>query len=102
MPAQTLAHAGIAPRERLAFRAVGQNSCHTAQNSPRRLAAPAIVRPGNVMQHSTERILTTHAGSLPRPPDLLQMIRARENGESVDEQAFAARVRSAVADIVRQ
>ena len=54
------------------------------------------------MKRSTERILTTHAGSLPRPPDLLEMIRARENGESVDGQAFAARVRSAVADIVRQ
>ena len=26
------------------------------------------------MKHSTDRILTTHAGSLPRPPDLLAMV----------------------------
>lgn len=54
------------------------------------------------MKRSTERILTTHAGSLPRPPDLLEMIRARDNGQDVDSDAFAARVRSAVAEIVRQ
>ena len=33
------------------------------------------------MKRSTERILTTHTGSLPRPPDLLTMIAARERGE---------------------
>jgi methionine synthase II (cobalamin-independent) len=32
------------------------------------------------MQRSTERILTTHVGSLPRPPDLLEMINAKEEG----------------------
>jgi len=54
------------------------------------------------MQRSTDRILTTHAGSLPRPPDLLQMMRAKSRGEPVDEQALAARVGSAVAEIVRK
>ncbi len=54
------------------------------------------------MKRSTERILTTHTGSLPRPPDLLEMLRARENGEPVDARAFAERVRSAVAEVVRQ
>ena len=54
------------------------------------------------MKRSTDRILTTHTGSLPRPPDLLEMIRARENGEPVEAAAFAARVRSAVAEVVRK
>ena len=54
------------------------------------------------MKLSTDRILTTHAGSLPRPPDLLEMIRVQATGGEVDAEAFAARVRSAVADIVHQ
>jgi 5-methyltetrahydropteroyltriglutamate--homocysteine methyltransferase len=54
------------------------------------------------MRRSTDRILTTHAGSLPRPGDLLQMMRAKSRGEPVDEGVLAARVRSAVAEIVRQ
>ena len=52
------------------------------------------------MQRSTDRILTTHTGSLPRPLDLLQMIRAKTNGVPVDEAALAKRVRSGVAEIV--
>ncbi|HVH74673.1 MAG TPA: cobalamin-independent methionine synthase II family protein [Stellaceae bacterium] len=52
------------------------------------------------MKRSDERILTTHVGSLPRPPDLLGLITARERGESVDRTRFAARVKSAVAEAV--
>jgi 5-methyltetrahydropteroyltriglutamate--homocysteine methyltransferase len=54
------------------------------------------------MQTSTDRILTTHAGSLPRPDDLLAMMRAKFRGEPVDNAAYAARVKSAVADTVKQ
>jgi 5-methyltetrahydropteroyltriglutamate--homocysteine methyltransferase len=54
------------------------------------------------MKRSTERILTTHVGSLPRPPDLLDMIQAKERGGSFDAAAFAARVKSAVAEVVRR
>ncbi len=54
------------------------------------------------MKHSTERILTTHCGSLPRPKDLLDLMKARASGAAVDNAAYEARVRSAVADIVRQ
>jgi len=54
------------------------------------------------MKHSTERILTTHVGSLPRPPDLLEMIQAKEQGRPIDAEAFAARVKSAVAAVVRK
>lgn len=54
------------------------------------------------MIYSTDRILTTHAGSLPRPPDLREMVMARSRGEAVDEGALERRLRSAVAEIVRQ
>ena len=53
------------------------------------------------MKRSTDRILTTHAGSLPRPDDLRAMILKKQQGEAIDEAAFAARVKSAVAEIVR-
>ena len=54
------------------------------------------------MKRSTDRILTTHTGSLPRPHDLLEMIQARERGDPYDTQVFQDRVHTAVADIVRQ
>jgi len=54
------------------------------------------------MKRSTERILTTHVGSLPRPPDLLDMIQAKERGGSFDAASFAARVENAVAEVVRR
>ncbi len=54
------------------------------------------------MQRSTERILTTHAGSLPRPRDLLGLVRSRARGERIDETAYQARLRQAVGEIVRK
>src|SRR5262245_31846938 len=59
-------------------------------------------RGGTSMKRSTERILTTPAGSLPRPGDLLDMVNARTVGRGVAEAAYAARLRSAVADMVRK
>ena len=53
------------------------------------------------MKLSKERILTTHAGSLTRPDDLLEMLEARNAGRSFDALAFAARVRREVAEVVR-
>ena len=54
------------------------------------------------MKHSSDRILTTHVGSLPRPNDMLDALKAKMHGQPVDEQALAARLPGAVADIVRQ
>ena len=54
------------------------------------------------MQRSTDRILTTHCGSLPRPKDLLDMMKARLEGGKVDPSAYDARVRTAVREIVKQ
>ena len=54
------------------------------------------------MKLSTDRILTTHAGSLTRPDDLLDMIMAREAGKPIDEKALNERVRSEVAEVVKR
>ena len=54
------------------------------------------------MKRSTDRILTTHTGSLPRPADLAVMLEALDTGGALDAAAFATRVRRAVSDIVRQ
>ncbi len=53
------------------------------------------------MKRSTDRILTTHAGSLPRPPDLLSLVE-RDGPEAFDEPAAATRLRAAVAEIVHR
>jgi 5-methyltetrahydropteroyltriglutamate--homocysteine methyltransferase len=53
------------------------------------------------MKRSTERFLTTHTGSLPRPDDLIRTMFAKEEGVPVDPPALAARIRSAVAEVVR-
>jgi 5-methyltetrahydropteroyltriglutamate--homocysteine methyltransferase len=54
------------------------------------------------MKRSTERFLTTHTGSLPRPDDLIRMMYAKEEGVPVDPDALAKRVRTAVAEVVKK
>lgn len=54
------------------------------------------------MQRSSTRFLTTHTGSLPRPDDLVRIMYAKEEGVPVDPAALAARVRSAVAEVVQK
>lgn len=54
------------------------------------------------MKRSTERILTTHVGSLVRPPRLVEIMRAKENNQAYDPEELSARVRSAVRQVVQQ
>jgi 5-methyltetrahydropteroyltriglutamate--homocysteine methyltransferase len=54
------------------------------------------------MPRSTDRIVTTHAGSLPRPDDVVEMIWAGIEGQPTDEQALEERLDTAVADVVKQ
>ena len=54
------------------------------------------------MKRSTDRILTTHTGSLPRPWDLTATLEKMDAGAATDPAAFAARVREAVAEVVRR
>jgi len=53
------------------------------------------------MKRSTNHILTTHTGSLPRPTDLVDMVLRKEEKQHVDETVLGMRVRSAVAEVVR-
>ena len=54
------------------------------------------------MKRSTDRILTTHCGSLARPKDLLDLLKAKVSAEPYDETAFNQRVQSAVAEVIRK
>ena len=54
------------------------------------------------MKKSTERILTTHVGSLPRPDDLIALLQAKEAGKPYDRAVFDRSVRTSVAEIVRK
>src|SRR5262249_61810145 len=54
------------------------------------------------MKRSTDRILTTHCGSLPRPKDLLDLMKPKCAGEPCDLEVYAGRVRSAVAEAVQK
>ena len=52
------------------------------------------------MRCSTDRILTTHVGSLPRPPALIEAIAAEDRGVAIDRAAYEAMLKEAVAEIV--
>ena len=54
------------------------------------------------MRRSTERILTTHVGSLTRPAEIIAAMRARVNHEAYDRDSFAVSLRKGVADVVGQ
>src|SRR5713101_367823 len=54
------------------------------------------------MKTSTNRILTTHVGSIPRPEGIKALLRARLSGQTIDEAQLSAHVAEAVSDVVRQ
>jgi 5-methyltetrahydropteroyltriglutamate--homocysteine methyltransferase len=54
------------------------------------------------MKHSTERILTTHVGSLIRPPELLEFLKAEKSGKPVDAHAYEQCLKDSVAGVVRR
>jgi 5-methyltetrahydropteroyltriglutamate--homocysteine methyltransferase len=53
------------------------------------------------MKRSTDRILTTHTGSLPRPPELIESLRKLDTGESVDQALLQRQTRDAVNQTVK-
>jgi 5-methyltetrahydropteroyltriglutamate--homocysteine methyltransferase len=55
-----------------------------------------------MMKTSSDHILVSHVGSLPRPDDLIAANRAREAGEATDERVFQEKLRGAVAQVVRR
>ena len=54
------------------------------------------------MKRSTDRFLTTHTGSLPRPEDLIRTMYAKQEGVPVDAVALERRVAAAVAEVVQK
>jgi 5-methyltetrahydropteroyltriglutamate--homocysteine methyltransferase len=54
------------------------------------------------MQTSTNKILTTHTGSLPRPEDVQHLLEAQDRGEHIDRVAFETRLREAVKEVVQR
>ena len=75
------------------------------------LAFGSIGRPRNArnskatprqLQQNTDRIQTTHIGSLPRPHRLLDVMKAKYSGQAYGDKAFGQALRSAVADGVRE
>jgi len=72
-------------------------------------AEPRVMRPiakrlyyRPAMERSTDRILTTHTGSLPRPNDLVELLYAADSGDVADPEAFERRVAEAVTASVQQ
>src|SRR5262249_4214740 len=78
--------------------AAGQGAGLDASLRPRRDAG----LPVTAMKRSTERILTTHVGSLSRPDALIPFLRAIERAQPYDREHYAALVRETVADVVRR
>jgi len=54
------------------------------------------------MRRSTDRILTTHVGSLPRPDALIEVMIAQDKGETIDEGAFETKLKNAVGEVVKK
>src|SRR5262245_58417160 len=54
------------------------------------------------MKRSTDRILTTHVGSLARPDALVPLLKAQDLAQPYDKPLFAKLVREAVADVVQR
>lgn len=54
------------------------------------------------MKRSTDRILTTHVGSLPRPQEVVDLLFEQDRGEDYDEARFDEVMRRAVGDVVNR
>jgi len=54
------------------------------------------------IQQNTDRVQTTHIGSLPRPHALLDLIKAKFNDQPYDRDAYDAALRASVAEVVRK
>ena len=60
------------------------------------------VRDEKHVKRSVHRILTSHAGSLPRPPSLIEVNQAKLEGRALDEKTYEERLCQAVSDVARK
>src|SRR6185436_1383217 len=84
-----------------------KEKCFSSRCRTRRWSATSLLRSRRRTSGSSEasqmkRIQTTHTGSLPRPPDMLEAARARAEGRPLDAPAYEAALRTRVAEIVRK
>jgi 5-methyltetrahydropteroyltriglutamate--homocysteine methyltransferase len=54
------------------------------------------------LQQNVDRIRTTHIGSLPRPHELLDLMKAKYNGLAYDEKLYEGTITKSVAEAVRR
>ena len=54
------------------------------------------------MKNSSTRILTTHVGSMTRPPEVVEALRPKEAGQPYDKKDLENRVKNAVATVVKR
>jgi 5-methyltetrahydropteroyltriglutamate--homocysteine methyltransferase len=76
-------------------------SVHSSETTITHAGADGL-RPIKMMHQNSQRLLTTHVGSLPRPKDLLDLMKVKVTGAAPDPQLYVARIRSAVAECVRK
>ena len=72
------------------------------EEAPARRACNAPGRDDDAMKRSTTRILTTHTGSLPRPPQVVELMLEEQKHPGAKAAELATAVRGAVADVVRR
>jgi hypothetical protein len=68
----------------------------------RRKSRTAITREERVMKISSDHVLTTHTGSLPRPQQLIDLVYRKQEGKTVDGAAFDSMVGKTVDELVRR
>jgi 5-methyltetrahydropteroyltriglutamate--homocysteine methyltransferase len=68
----------------------------------RRILPQLLFASGETMKTSQDRILTTHVGSLPRPPELKELLVRKDQGQPYDKGELDRLVRQAVFDIVKR
>src|SRR5437762_984138 len=83
-------------------RPAGADRHRAVRSGPVRLGSLRAHRREGIMAYGSDRFLTTHTGSLPRPEDLIRAMFAKEEGVPVDAAALMARIRSAVAEVVKK
>src|SRR5580704_12871830 len=66
------------------------------------LEARTLEESGGTMASDQHRILTTHVGSLVRPPKLIPFLQEIEGGRPYDQSAYDACLRESIAEVVRQ
>src|SRR3970040_1144631 len=86
------------PRRRSSSRSCGARTAAGPRSSRRTTFPPN----DSGMKRDARRILTTHAGSLPRSEELKQTVFARAEGRPYDRGALAKRLKSEVAEVVRK